>query len=161
MKNLKKIKIKDTSVAYVTGGKTKELKRSYLKGLASYLEATLPPELKLYGIRVVKTIRAVGDKPGGLVAVEGNLIDELSITALFGETVEEFQKRDSVRLLVHEALPINFYRRLKKCGNLHEFVCNLERKINLQNAKTDEDLIAAKTVISPILSNVYTLELFH
>ena len=83
MKNLKKIKIKDTSVAYVTGGKTKELKRSYLKGLASYLEATLPPELKLYGIRVVKTIRAVGDKPGGLVAVEGNLRNVVTYMNLY------------------------------------------------------------------------------
>tara|TARA_R110000764_G_scaffold20407_8_gene52445 strand:+ start:728 stop:1246 length:519 start_codon:yes stop_codon:yes gene_type:complete len=147
MKNLKQTKIKDTSVAYLAAGKARELKKSYLKGFAEYLTTTLPPELKYYQIKVIKTIRADGDKPGGLVAIEKNLVDETVIKTLFGDSVEEFKQRDSVRLLVNEVLPINFYRRLKRSTNIFEYICNLERKFSLQNAKTDEELVAAKGVI--------------
>jgi hypothetical protein len=142
MRNLEKniTQVQGTTVAIVHGGKTKERSKAYLKAFAKYLEATLPDQIKYYSIKTTKTIRAEGGVNGGAIAVRDNLIDEMTITIMFNETIEEFKKRKEVTIIVNEAHPINFFRRLKKSNDVRGYLELLKRKFNLTKDGTTPEL---------------------
>ncbi len=161
---IKITQVPDTSVATVTGSSKKEVRRGYLKQLAKYLEATLPPQLKFYTIPTVKTIRSKDGKTGGEIAVEQNLVDIMVITTIFGSTEEEFKKRKEVTLRVNETNPVNFFRRLKrayKSNSLFDYIESLRRELviipkNDEEKEQLEDINKYFTYINKCLSTGVT-----
>jgi len=139
---IKITQLPDTSVATITGSSRKAVTRGYLKELAKYLEATLPEQSKVYRIRTTKTIISEGGKTGGEIAVEQNLVDPMVMSAFFGNTEEEFKKREEVTLLVNALNPVNFFRRLKRAhesNSLFDYIESLRRDLVLVPKNEDEE----------------------
>lgn len=152
--------VPDTSVATIAGSSRKEVTRGYLKELAKYLEATLPEQSKVYRVRTTKTIISKDGKTGGEIAVEQNLVDPMVMSTFFGNTEEEFKKREAVTLLVNVPNPVNFFRRLKKAhksNSLFDYIESLRRDLvlipkNEEEEKQLEDINKYFTYVRTCLS---------
>lgn len=157
---IKIIQVPDTTVAKITGSSIKAITRGYLKELAKYLEATLPPQSKIYTVRTTKTIESKDGKTGGEIAIEQNLVDHVVMNTIFHDTAESFKKREAVTLLVNVPNPVNFFRRLKrahKSNSLFDYIEGLRRNLvlipkNEEEEKQLEDINKYFTYIRTCLS---------
>mgnify|MGYP000052997054 FL=1 len=157
---IKITQVPDTLVASITGSSKKAVTRGYLKQMAEYLTKTLPPQSKVYTIRTTKTIISEDGKTGGEIAFEQNLVDPMVMSTFFGNTEEEFKKRESVTLLLNVPYPVNFFRRLKrshKSNSLFDYIEGLRRDLvlipkNEEEEKQLEDINKYFTYVRTCLS---------
>jgi hypothetical protein len=148
MRNLKVTRVKDSSVGFLASGKRKEIKRTYLKKLSEYLTATLPESVKTYTAATKKLIKAQGDpgtpsyKTGGQVAIETDLVNEVLIRVIYGETPEKFKERVDVIVVARKFYPVNFFRRMNRSSNVLQYVLGLKSQFQIKEMMKDPKLLA-------------------
>jgi hypothetical protein len=173
MRNLKIKKIDKTNVGYVVRevgvkpngdvilAKEKEVVRTYLKQIATYLDTTLPESVKTYVAASKKLILAHGKKgdsdykPGGLRAVEAGLVDEIIIRVVYGTTPEKFKLKEEVIVVARETYPVNFFRRMKRSSNILEYIAGLQNQFGMKEMKKDPKLAENVVAVDKYFKDLY------
>lgn len=140
MRKAEVTKIPDSTVGYIVSGRKKEVKRTYLKKLAEYLDATLPQSVRQYRAIHKKRIESDGKKSGGQLAIDEGLVNEAIIRSMYNTTPEEFAKKETVVVIGVALHPINFFRRLKRAKSVYHYVMSLKNQFGIEEMKKDPKL---------------------